>query len=142
MARLAAAEGWRRAGGRRPGTAPVTPAADLSCYRCGASLAALSPPLSRRDQCPQCSADLHVCRMCLNFRRNVPRQCTEDGAEEVLEKERPNFCDWFRPSPSAFDPAAATAAARAEQALASLFGEGEAADDADPAAGAAEDLFR
>jgi hypothetical protein len=93
----------------------------IHCYRCGESLAALSLPLSRRDQCPACSADLHVCKMCAHFDRNVPRQCREDGAEDVTEKERPNFCDWFKPSDSAYDPARQEAAAAAEEALANLF---------------------
>ncbi len=96
---------------------------NLCCYRCGESVSALSLPLSRRDQCPACSADLHVCKMCLYFDRNVPRQCREDGAEDVTEKERPNFCDWFKPSDRAFDPARKDAAAAAEDALAALFGD-------------------
>ena len=96
---------------------------NLSCYRCGESLSALSLPLSRRDQCPACNADLHVCRMCIHFDPRVPRQCREDGAEDVTEKERPNFCDWFKPSDRAFDPARKEAAAAAEDALARLFGD-------------------
>lgn len=94
---------------------------ELICYRCGASLAALTLPLSRRDQCPSCSADLHVCRMCVAFDANVPRQCREDGAEDVTEKERPNFCDWFKPSTNAFDPATKSAAEEAKAALDALF---------------------
>jgi hypothetical protein len=96
---------------------------DLCCFRCGESLSALSLPLSRRDQCPACSADLHVCKMCLYFDRNAPRQCREDGAEDVTEKERPNFCDWFKPSDRAFDPAGKDAAAAAAEKLAALFGD-------------------
>ncbi|MGI9234316.1 MAG: hypothetical protein ACR2RD_11845 [Woeseiaceae bacterium] len=101
----------------------------IACFRCGASLNALSLPLSRRDQCPDCSADLHVCRMCRFFDRSVPRQCREDGAEDVTEKERPNFCDWFKPSADAFDPAGKSAADAAEAALADLFGESSSSDD-------------
>ena len=93
----------------------------IGCYRCGESLAALSLPLSRQDQCPDCSADLHVCKMCVHFDRHVPRQCREDGAEDVTEKERPNFCDWFKPSESAFDPARKAEADAAQDALAALF---------------------
>ena len=96
---------------------------NIACFRCGASLAALSLPLSRRDQCPECSADLHVCRMCLYFDRAVPRQCREDGAEDVQDKERLNFCDWFKPSPTAFDPARKAEADAAQDALAALFGD-------------------
>ena len=95
----------------------------IACYRCGESLAALSLPLSRQDQCPACSADLHVCKMCVHFDRHVPRQCREDGAEDVTEKERTNFCDWFKPSDTAFDPARKAEADAAEDALAALFGD-------------------
>lgn len=93
----------------------------IGCYRCGESLAALSLPLSRQDQCPACSADLHVCKMCVHFDRHVPRQCREDGAEDVTDKERPNFCDWFKASESAFDPARKAEADAAQDALAALF---------------------
>lgn len=96
---------------------------NIACYRCGAPLDALSLPLSRRDQCPACSADLHVCKMCSYFDATAPRQCREDGADDVSEKERPNFCDWFRPSESAFDPNRKTGADAAEEALAALFGD-------------------
>ncbi len=76
---------------------------NILCYRCGASLAALSLPLSRQDECPECSNYLHVCKMCVFFDATVTRQCREDGADEVIEKDRLNFCDWYKPSDSAFD---------------------------------------
>lgn len=95
---------------------------NIVCYRCGESLAALSLPLSRRDQCPQCSADVHVCKMCSNFDALVVRQCREDGAEDVTEKERPNFCDWFVPCDDAFDPDRKSTADSAQAALDALFG--------------------
>lgn len=95
----------------------------IACFRCGASLGMLSLPLSRRDQCPDCSADLHVCKMCVHFDATVPRQCREDGAEDVTEKERANFCDWFAPSDAAFDPARKSQAEAAKNALSALFGD-------------------
>jgi hypothetical protein len=95
---------------------------NLCCYRCGESLAALSLPISRRDQCPACSADIHVCKMCTHFDANATRQCREDGAEDVKEKERPNFCDWFVASESAFDPNRKSVADEAKSALDALFG--------------------
>lgn len=96
---------------------------NLACFRCGASLSALSLPLSRRDQCPECTADLHVCKMCICFDPSVPRKCREDGAEDVTEKERPNFCDWFKPSDRAFDPNRKSESDAAKDALADLFGD-------------------
>lgn len=118
-------------------------AAELACFRCGASLAALSLPLSRRDECPECAIHLHVCRMCEFFDEAVPKQCREDDAEEVNEKEKANFCEWFKPSSAAFDPQRAERAGRAESELAALFGEGgEPEAPADDPASAAEDLFK
>ena len=57
----------------------------ISCYRCGASLEALSLPISRQDECPECSNYLHVCKMCVYYDERVPRQCREDGAEDVRD---------------------------------------------------------
>ena len=98
----------------------------IACYRCGESLAEMSLPLSRQDECPHCQVYLHVCRMCRYYDRNVPRQCLEDDADDVVEKERLNFCDYFAPAENAFDPAEKAAAAEAKQALDSLFGQGDA----------------
>ena len=61
--------------------------------------------------------------MCVHFDKNVPRQCREDGAEDVTEKERTNFCDWFKPSENAFDTARKESADAAQDALAALFGD-------------------
>jgi hypothetical protein len=117
--------------------------AELRCFRCGATLEALSLPLSRRDACPSCSMHLHVCRMCRFFDPAVPKQCREDDAEEVTEKERANFCDWFLPDPDSFDPVRASRSAAAEAKLAALFGEAaEPAGDDDDLLNKAEDLFR
>ena len=95
----------------------------VRCYRCGESLAALSLPLSRQDECPGCGNYLHVCRMCVYFDPRVPRQCREDGAEEVREKDRLNFCDWFKPSETAFDPDRKAEEDQARAALDALFGD-------------------
>lgn len=96
---------------------------NIRCYRCGESLATLSLPLSRQDECPGCGNYLHVCRMCVYFDPHVPRQCREDGAEEVRDKDRLNFCDWLKPSDSAFDPARKDEEDQARAALEALFGD-------------------
>ena len=64
----------------------------MNRYRCGASLADISLPFTRLEECPACENYLHVCRMCVYFDPAVPKQCREDDAEEVQEKERANFC--------------------------------------------------
>lgn len=93
----------------------------LRCYRCGESLAELSLPLRRLEECPQCHAHLHVCRMCQRYAPRLPSGCTEQDALEVRDKASANFCDYFKPNPGAFDPAQS---AKADDALAraqSLF---------------------
>jgi hypothetical protein len=121
----------------------------LRCYRCGGSLAALTLPLSRLDLCPDCSVELHVCRMCLHYAPAKPDACDEDDAEEVRNKTVANFCDYFAPNPQVFDGSERQADTRARMALEALFGsapaaerENEAAADEDGARRQAEDLFR
>jgi len=103
--------------------------ATLQCYRCGTALARLSLPLSRLDQCPECSVELHVCMMCAHYDPAVTDACREDDAEEVRDKTKANFCDWFRPRPGAFDGSLRAADARAKDELAALFGGAAAADE-------------
>lgn len=94
---------------------------NIACYRCGASLSALSLPITRRDQCPECTVDLHVCKMCIHFDQAAPSQCREDDAEDVKEKEVANFCEWYSPSESAFDPQRKSEADQALESLEALF---------------------
>jgi hypothetical protein len=84
-------------------------------------LSALTLPIERRDLCPECGIELHVCKMCIHFDASVTRQCREDGAEDVQEKERANFCEWFEPSESAFDIDKKSEADKAREALEALF---------------------
>lgn len=94
----------------------------LVCWKCGADLAALTLPLSRRDECARCRAELHACRMCVEYDTAVAKHCREPIAEEVSDKTRANFCDYFKPRPKAFIPpdTAAIDSSRAE--LERLFG--------------------
>ena len=62
----------------------------LLCYRCGTSLEALSLPLSRYDECPSCTVQLQVCRMCQFYDSDVPRKCREEDAEEVADTNAAN----------------------------------------------------
>lgn len=94
----------------------------LVCWKCGVSLAALSLPLMRRDECPACRAELHACRLCVDFAPGLAKQCREPTAEEVSDKTQANFCDHFKPRPGAFQARDLTAAERARAELEKLFG--------------------
>ena len=115
----------------------------LHCYRCGSSLAKLTLPLARQDECPNCTVYLHVCRMCVFYDPQVPKQCREDDAEDVTQKERPNFCDWFKPASGVFDAKRFEQGQLAESQLAGLFGDGDAsAAEPDAQLDDAENLFK
>lgn len=116
-------------------------AAPLSCYRCGAPLAALSLPLARLDECPQCRVHLHVCRMCIHYAPRLTGGCDEDDAIEVRDKQSANFCDYFKPNPRAYTTKDDEADLAARAQLSALFGgagtdahgrEGTDADRTDP----------
>jgi hypothetical protein len=77
---------------------------DLVCWKCGANLTDLPQPLGRRAECTTCHAELHVCRMCRHHDAAKAKQCREPMAEEVKDKIRANYCEWFQVRPGAFAP--------------------------------------
>jgi len=64
------------------------------CSHCEKTLT-LDRKITRRETCPSCGWDLHVCLNCRFFDLGVYNQCREPQAERVLDKERSNFCDYF-----------------------------------------------
>jgi hypothetical protein len=68
----------------------------LSCYQCGTQWT-VTPPISRREECPQCHRDAHVCLNCRFHDPKAYRSCRETQAEYVQEKDRSNFCSYFEP---------------------------------------------
>lgn len=99
----------------------------LVCWKCGAELKGVIMPLSRRELCPACNAEQHVCKLCRHYDPRVADMCREDRAERVSDKERANFCDYFTPVPGAYRPAQVGSVEAAKQRLAELFGEPAAA---------------
>lgn len=113
------------------------------CWRCGHPYTGDSRSVPRAEECAACHADLHVCRMCEFYDTRVARSCRETIAEEVKDKERANFCGYFRIS-AARGPAATDATAARAQ-LDDLFGIGGGQVGAHGTPGAArqalDDLF-
>jgi hypothetical protein len=93
----------------------------LVCWRCGISLAALSLPLRRLDVCKACNAELHVCRMCVEYDTSYAKHCKEPTAEEVRKKDEANFCDHFKPRANAYVAKNDAEVARSKSALDDLF---------------------
>jgi hypothetical protein len=113
-------------------------AAELSCWKCGGSLAEYTLPLRRLEVCRACGAELHACRMCEFHDPSVAKSCREPVAEEVKDKTHANFCDYFRPRPGAY-AAPGDAAGRARSELEALFGGGEPAAAAEAKASAEDE---
>lgn len=114
--------------------------ASLNCWKCGHALDELPMPLRRRDECPACGTDLHVCRMCEFYDTSVAKSCREPVAEEVNDKERANFCDYFQGQPGIHNAGGVADADAARAKLDAMFGvEGNTSDV--PPAGDAESLM-
>ena len=94
----------------------------LKCWKCGGSLVEYTLPLRRIEECRACRAELHVCRMCEFYDTAKAKHCRETIADEVKDKQRANFCDYFKPTPTAWQPGATTAADKARAELEALFG--------------------
>ena len=95
---------------------------NISCWRCGAVLAVELFPLQREEVCDDCDADLHVCKQCEFYNPTVSDGCDEPIALSVSNKERANFCDYLKPSVSAFRPRLTSADGESHAALNELFG--------------------
>jgi hypothetical protein len=64
------------------------------CYQCGGDLAGNA--FGRSDRCPSCGADARCCRNCAFEEPGYRSECLETQAEPVGDRERANYCDYFR----------------------------------------------
>lgn len=71
--------------------------------------------------CKACNAELHVCKLCVDYHTGYAKHCREPIAEEVRDKEAANFCDYFKPKMGAFTPGNVDEIERAKAALKDLF---------------------
>lgn len=126
----------------------------LVCWKCGASLSALTLPLRRPEECPTCRAELHVCKMCVEYDTSKAKHCREPTAEEVRDKEHANFCDFYKPREGAYVAPNASELEKSRAGLDALFGgakaatpggvssSGDGASAGDAARAKLEDLFK
>lgn len=69
----------------------------LTCFKCGKSLSDTFKILvGRWDTCPSCSSDLRCCKMCQFYDQKSYNECRESSADRVQDKEKANFCDYFK----------------------------------------------
>ncbi len=75
--------------------------------------------IGRRDTCPHCGADMRSCKNCTFYDTTSHHECREPTAEWVADKERGNFCGYFKPFSG--QRAAADDATAAKAKLEALF---------------------
>ena len=91
----------------------------MLCHKCHKEIS-VTEKLGFRAECPLCSADLHVCVACQFYERGAYNDCRESQADRVVDKERANFCEYFRPS-GGISGSGLSPAEAAKQKLAELF---------------------
>jgi hypothetical protein len=106
----------------------------LVCWRCGATLRKIPLPLTRLAQCPACSSDLHVCRLCRFYDLKVAGYCTHDTADPARDVDVANFCQHFRATPDAYTPSDKSKHTQAAAQFQALFASAAPATDTFPAA--------
>lgn len=65
------------------------------CYFCSSDLDGIEKTV-RSDTCSSCGGDLKICYNCLYYDDSAYNECREERAEPVMDKEKANFCDYFR----------------------------------------------
>ena len=98
----------------------------MICWKCRKEIDIEKP--ARGDECPLCHADLHTCKACEFYESGSHNDCRETSAEFVSDKERGNFCDYFRPQKDSLiksgnDTGGKSKADAAKDAFNALFGD-------------------
>ncbi len=69
---------------------------EVFCFKCNEKLD-VPEPVSRKEECHKCHSDVRCCRNCTFYDPKVYNECQETQADRILEKERSNLCDYFKP---------------------------------------------
>jgi len=92
----------------------------MICWKCKKEIGEIS--VSRTTECPECKADLHVCKACKFYSSGSHYDCRETVEDPVSDKERSNFCDYFKYNSVSGSSADSGKAAAAKNAFDALFG--------------------
>lgn len=70
---------------------------EIFCHNCNNQMfLSLHDRLLRSEECDQCKVMLHCCKMCIFYDPKSYNECRESNAERVIEKEKANFCGYFK----------------------------------------------
>ena len=69
----------------------------MNCFKCKKEIElSLNANIPRGEQCPHCLADLRSCKMCMFYDSKSYNECREPSADRVVDKEKANFCDYYK----------------------------------------------
>lgn len=69
----------------------------ITCYKCHKEIKIESnQDIARSEECLYCYTSLRCCHMCKFYDKNSYNECREPTAERVIDKEKANFCDFFK----------------------------------------------
>lgn len=69
----------------------------VKCYSCGGDIEiSTTESIMRSEECPHCYANVRSCKMCEFYDPQSYNECRESSAERIVEKEKANFCDFYR----------------------------------------------
>lgn len=83
-----------------------------SCWRCGRALE--GSDFARGELCPGCRSETRCCRNCELHAPNLNNECREPQTEQIADREKANFCEFFKPRAGAPTAAAAREYARSD----------------------------
>jgi len=92
----------------------------MICWKCKKEIGNIS--VNRTTECPECKADLHTCKACKFYSPGSHYDCHESVEDPVSDKERSNFCDFFKYGNFAAGSSGSDKAAAARNAFDALFG--------------------
>jgi hypothetical protein len=67
----------------------------ITCFQCHEVLKFVSH-VGFREECTKCGADVHSCKNCEHYDAKVYNECKEPMADKVRERDRANYCEYFR----------------------------------------------
>ena len=69
----------------------------IQCFDCGSVLLlSETKTISRQDTCDHCYKDIRCCKMCTFYDPKSYNECREPTADRITEKEKANFCDFYK----------------------------------------------
>ena len=67
------------------------------CYKCNEPLLLeAGKDINRFENCTKCNASIRCCSMCDFYNKSSYNECREPTSDRITDKEKANFCDFFK----------------------------------------------